>query len=594
MDAEWFEMAEIRRRKLDSSVWIPLRFIHEPISEGEYGHLGHRREFIGLATLAVPLRMRAKAADLGWTDVGIAHDHHPYVERGRYISVDVESHRDGVVGTRLVFSQRGSRAENRIWHVNQDLTIALGLKEEGDVWVAMHEGYAEVIRRVRDADGETHLIEIRAEYLKDYLCARRLALLVSSYRERRAVAEESATIIWSNGEEVTEPGARWQGSTRPIHEGGMPYGGKTAVFHAKRTDIDPATDVPTLGHPSDGNIESRQWTKEEKGRQLLTVSGAYWRTEWVEPGRASPRVRGDKVSSKVQFVVDAAGTAVLAESLKEYGGEIDAGRWLWFKPEVVGSLLSWRGAQLSFYTAQTGSVGCSPDYQVHFGINKLGLVSVYAKDIAFLPEWQQRIWAGYNVSPEGGVSHELLMSQVEADPAATLAPEEFLGPALEAVAEVGMRVCGKPILREHQKIASLRAVSHRFRSTSEDGFLALAKDVARLTADSLDAVVLQSRVKPPKGEPRWGALKSLEKVVALGIGDARARLAMGPLVGAYELRHSDAHLPPSTIAEARELLQVDSSLPYVHQGEQMLRAVVSALYAIADGLNKVADEASGS
>jgi len=35
------------------------------------------------------------------------------------------------------------------------------------------------------------------------------------------------------------------------------------------------------------------------------------------------------------------------------------------------------------------------------------------KDIAYLPEWQQRIWSAFNVSPEGGVSDELLASQCE-------------------------------------------------------------------------------------------------------------------------------------------------------------------------------------
>jgi hypothetical protein len=71
-------------------------------------------------------------------------------------------------------------------------------------------------------------------------------------------------------------------------------------------------------------------------------------------------------------------------------------------------------------------VSCSPDCGVHFGMNRLPLINAYAKDVALLPEWQQRIWAGHNVGPEGGVSEELLASQVRAQPARTQAPEEFL------------------------------------------------------------------------------------------------------------------------------------------------------------------------
>jgi hypothetical protein len=71
---------------------------------------------------------------------------------------------------------------------------------------------------------------------------------------------------------------------------------------------------------------------------------------------------------------------------------------------------------------------------VHFGINSRGLVNVYAKDIALLPDWQQKIWAGYNIGPDGKVSEELLASQAEAQPADTQAPEVFLGKGLRAYA----------------------------------------------------------------------------------------------------------------------------------------------------------------
>jgi hypothetical protein len=55
----------------------------------------------------------------------------------------------------------------------------------------------------------------------------------------------------------------------------------------------------------------------------------------------------------------------------------------------------------------------------------LGLITVYAKDLAYLPEWQQQIWAGFNISPEGGISKELYASQVKAVAPRTLAPKIF-------------------------------------------------------------------------------------------------------------------------------------------------------------------------
>jgi hypothetical protein len=129
----------------------------------------------------------------------------------------------------------------------------------------------------------------------------------------------------------------------------------------------------------------------------------------------------------VFFIVDEEGNKESKETLA------DAGKWLWFKPDVIMALAHRRGGALNWYTKDTGSVSCSPDHGVHFGINRLGLINVYAKDVALLPEWQQQIWAGHNIGPEGGVSEELLASQVRAEPADTQAPEEFLKRGIDVI-----------------------------------------------------------------------------------------------------------------------------------------------------------------
>src|SRR5215510_13695633 len=157
-----------------------------------------------------------------------------------------------------------------------------------------------------------------------------------------------------------------------------------------------------------------------------------------------------------------------------------------------------RGGSLSWYTRDTGSVGSSPDYSVHFGVNSLGLINVYAKDIALLPEWQQKVWAGYNMSPEGKVSEELLASHMKADPTNTQTPEEFLAKGLSKLNHVARAHLGIMIIRQHDQIAELIAHAHRFRATDKEVLFALAKDLARLTADSIDADALQKLVSPPQ------------------------------------------------------------------------------------------------
>ena len=574
MNQDWFEMRDIRARSLTKVVWIPLRVSHTLERVGEFGHAGFLQEFYGAGSLAVPVESKADALTLSWDSIGILHDHCGHAEDGRYVPADVfEDYQKRFTGVHLALHQRGGGDESAEWHLHQDFVTTLGLKRESDVWVRPDEDYIEVARLVRADKGGVVRLEVRALHLRDYLCARGMGLVISSYRERNEVLEDASHISWPDGHvEEKEELARWVGRKGAIHEGGREHGGSVAVFHVARTDVDPEDDVPILGSPTDDNLKSSSWTQKFSGRKLHRVSGDLWRTEWIDPAPQSPIVRGDEIPSSVSYLVDAGGTRELSGALK------DSGRWLWFKPAVIGSLITRRGASLEWYTRETGAVHLS-GHRVHFGLNSIGLVTVYAKDIAHLPDWQQRVWAAHNVSPEGKVSDELQASQVHASPADTQAPEAFLGKALAALQSSGEVALGIRILRQHEYVKELLPRLHRFRAMDRQGLFALAKDVARITADDIDAKQLQTIASPPK-ETEWGSLKSLEKVLATRIDPDKARSLLSPLVGIYELRLADAHLPTDDVKQAFKLVGIDESLPPTTQACQLLHAAVSSLYRI--------------
>ena len=217
---------------------------------------------------------------------------------------------------------------------------------------------------------------------------------------------------------------------------------------------------------------------------------------------------------------------------------------------------------------------------MHFGINAIGLVNTYAKGIALLPEWQQRVWAAHNANPEGKLSEELKASHVDALPASTHAPEAFLTEALGRLQTLAQAKLKITLRRQHDYVAELIPRIHRFRATDRKGLFALAKDLTRITADDIDETQLKAIVAPPKGEC-WGSLKSLEKVLATKIDPAEARAMLGPLVGVYKLRLADAHLPPDDVDNAMHLIGVDDASPFVVQGYQLLRAAFAAICQIA-------------
>ena len=575
MDQEWFEMKDIRRSNLSAKSWIPLREARAFERVGQSGFVEFREDWFGAGSLAVPADNRLDALTLSWEAIGIRHNHAGCVDNGRYVPADVYKDFQGrFAGVHLVLNQRGVGAERYEWHLHQDFVTTLGLTREGDKWVRPDEGYIEVARLIRASDGSAALLEARASHLRDYLCARNMGLVVSSYRERSEIIEDASHISWA-ADDVEEKGEhdRWVGRRMAIHEGGKPYGKAVYVTHMSRTDVNPEDDVPVLGLPTAANVQSSSWTRQFQGRKLYRILGELWRTEWLDPASKSPIVRGDNRPASVSFIIDAEGKRAPTDKL------VESGRWLWFRPTVVPALIERRGGSLKWYTRDTGAVACSPSDEVHFGINAIGLVNTYAKDVAQLPEWQQRVWAAHNANPEGKMSEELKASQVFAKPAATHAPEAYLTEALGRLQTLAQAKLKITLLRQHNYVAELIPHIHRFRATDRKGLFALAKDLARITADDIDITQLQKILAPSKGES-WGSLKSLEKVLATKIDPADAREKLGPLVGVYELRLADAHLPSDDVDAAMRLIGVDDSSPFVMQGYQVLRAAVAAIQQI--------------
>ena len=179
-----------------------------------------------------------------------------------------------------------------------------------------------------------------------------------------------------------------------------------------------------------------------------------------------------------------------------------------------------------------------------------------------------------------------------AEPARTITPEVRFARAIAASNEAFQSAIGTPPFRSHPQHADLLARIHRFRAHDRNGLYSLAKDVARLTADSLDAKTLQKIVPPPKGE-KWGSLKSLEKVLATKMPPDDAHTKIGPLFGAYDLRLADAHLPSEEVDAAMLTSGIDSSTHPVRQGLQLIDKCAEALEAIASAMTSLSKADAG-
>lgn len=576
MDKTWFEMKEIRKRRMSNAVWLPLRVSDRMTHEGTYGYVGYKEEFLGVGSVAFPMEYREKAKSLNWMEIGLRHSQGVWASSDYYKPAEVYQYEDKVdLGIDLVLVQTFDADVPNIWHLNQDLVFALGLLREGDEWICPDEDFCVVARLRNDGDGHPVSLEIRNEFLRDYLCARNMFLRTSLYRSRKMIVGDPAEAGSPKEEKLEKADDRFELRVTSLVEGGRFGGGSYAVFNVSRTDIDPDEDVPLPGPESDSNTDYRSWTGEDKGRQIYCISGELWRDEEIEPGEQSPRIRRDRVPTGIHYIVDAAGTRLPSEDLDDESNP----RWLWFRPEVVPALTKRRGGTLKWYTQETGGVGCSANDLTHFGLNASGLVTVYAYDIAKLPLWRQRIWAGYNVAPEGGVSKELLSAQMATKVAETKAPEEVLLEILDELDKVFYESIGATLFRSHMATADLIKSISRFRALEPGGVFALAKDLMRLVADRIDTAAIQKEITLAKGE-KPGSLKSLERYLATIITPESARRVMGALAGAYDLRVADAHLPSGELDAAFQLVRIDPNAPSLSQGFWLIASVVSSLLAI--------------
>jgi hypothetical protein len=565
VNQDWILQTKETRRTFSNATWVPLRASCDD-GQGEVRDIGFVSEVFACGSVAFPPEHREFAERLGWSDIGIGHSVQPYAyEDGHYSSIEQYQYNDKQpIGVQLVFEHPQPVVGGRLWILNPDLVVALHLIKDGNNWVRPEEDFVVVAREVLDNEGRHRLIEIKREFLIDYLAARNLSLRLSCYRQRvENVAEldGSAYANLANRQEQRD-GGRYELLIRSLND---VFGGSWASLRVWRTDVDENDDAPVMGPESNDNTDFEKSQGHRGGNEGVRVEGEFWREEWIQHQGKSVRVRGDAGQALPQFIVDTDGSRMPSADLDNE----DIGRWLWFRSSVVSELLNHRGFSLKWYTADTGGIRSTSGCVTHFGVNSSDLITVYAYDVARLASWEQQIWAAHNVVPDGKVSNELLAAQVKAQPAATHAVEDLLFRSMRML-EAGFRRAYKVGLYTHEidDAVVMQQVS-RFASKDQASLLRLAKELVRIFSDRLDVRELR-KLSTHAEKKKLGSNKLLQDVLAQKVGVDRARFVFGAIAGAYDMRVADAHPTSSDIEDAFRLVGIDASSSFLRQGEQLV------------------------
>ncbi|HGF3774364.1 TPA: hypothetical protein ACF37B_003245 [Vibrio parahaemolyticus] len=576
MNQDWILQKKETRRTFSKSTWVTLRAsINE--EKGDCKHTGYVAEYFGCGSVAFPPEHRKLAEEVSWGDIGIGHIPQPYAyDDGYYSTIEQYERNDKEpIGVHLVFEYPQPVVGGALWVLNPDLVVALRLIKEGDHWVRPEENFVVVARELLDDKGKQRLIEIKREFLLDYLAARNLALKLSYYRQRveNVLTLENTDYAALESYQEEREGGRYELLIRNLND---IYGGSWASFRTWRTDIDEDEDAPVMGPETNENTDYEKSRGNKSGYDGVRIEGKFWRDEWIDHQDISKRIRGDKDTNLPQFIVETDSTRLASSELNNE----DVGRWLWFRSSIVNELLGLRGFSLEWYTAETGSIHSTSGYRTHFGVNSADFITVYAYDIARLPSWEQHLWAAHNVVPEGKVSSELLDSQVRAQPASTYAVEDLFFEVMSML-ENGFSQELNVSLFSHdiERIEVLKKIS-RFESKDQASLLRLAKEIVRIFSDRLNVKELRA-LSTHANKDKLGSNKLLQDILSQKVGDDTARKVFGPIIGAYDMRVGDAHPTSSKIGEALELAGIDSETSFLKQGQQLISNVGQSIWWIS-------------
>lgn len=575
MNQEWILQKRETHRLFSKSTWVPLRASCND-EQGEYQNIGYFREYFGCGSVAFPPEHRELAEGLSWGAIGNSCNIQPQAYNDGYYSPieQYELINKKPIGVHLVFEYSQPVLGKKLWILNPDLVIALRLINEGSNWVRPEENFTVVAREVLDEKGNHQLIEIKREFLLDYLAARNLSLRLSYYRQRAenvASLEGSEYVNLEDKQEERDNG-RFELRVRSLND---VFGGGWASVRTWRTDVDEDEDAPIMGPENDDNTSYESSQGHLSGFEGVSVMSEFWRDEWIEHQGKSLRVRGDTDTNLPQFIVETDGTRMASANLNNE----DISRWLWFRPSVVNQLLELRGFSIKWYTAETGGIYSTSGHITDFGINSSDLVTVYAYDIARLKTWEQLIWAAHNIVPDGKVSNELFAAQVRTQPASTQAVENLLFEAIE-ILEAGFR-------QEFQTSLFSRAIDHetaiksisRFASKDQTSLLRLAKELIRVFSDRLNIPKLRE-LSTHSDKNKLGSNKLLEDILSQRVGAEKARSVFGPIVGVYNMRLGDAHPTSSKISDALKLAGIDENKSFLKQGEQLISNFGQSIWLI--------------
>ena len=523
---DWLLMRDIIEEDLSNKTWITLLSYIPTKNRIILGYEGYQREYDCIKSIIVKNSMLKKVESLQLTKIWLSGNHQPSAYKKSYTTLQEFSDYHSKIKGQFIVHQREHPFTSEIEiSISEDLIYALDLYKKGRCYYNPHEDDDKAIEIYDNLPNNGYWVRIKKEYILDYLSARNMSLLIDRYFERQY--DTSVSYFDEDINELKNLMSFNLRNNRILTNGNVP-GSSTMIMKAAYKDVDLQKDIPEYALGENVEVETKEIKHEGEG--INHFFAEFRRLFILKNNNISVRIRRDEVKQSNKFYVDNTNKKVISEEL------LTKIQFLWFKPEIIKLLLESKYCHLIWHTKETGSVG-NIESSIWFGVNSIGLINIFAKDIVELPEYYQNKWVAFNCPPNGGVSKELLMAQIQADPAGTKAAEKLFNIATKEFEQTLEAKFGEDIFTDHADFLFAERLINRFQAISKEDCFTLCKNINRYITERLNKEILKKHT--PEMNNTVGTLKRLEKLL-MNKNENGSKI-ISPLFVVYDMRIVDSH-----------------------------------------------------
>lgn len=363
----------------------------------------------------------------------------------------------------------------------------------------------------------TPKVRVHRDYLRDYLAARGMGLLVSIVADRFANINNNCKLNLKRMENKLIDDYTWL--TIIIHE---PDPGKN--FHLVRSILR-------------RNIVIEPYEKPKIERSPWPYYGDLLNTD-----------------ENPKFIIN-------SEGYKAQLTDNQCPLYLYFKPEVLLKYLRTPGYGVFFHMRNWGVVSFpSEGNSIDVGVNSKGLVNAFAPDIAKRNTAEQAYWASYSSIPSGEICEELFQTRMQCNPPHSPGVIDLI---LEVRNDLDQAFQEKFFCKAYDEFdpeylqkckISVGPITNDFTEIFE-----LAKILYKWLIESISIESLRRSIngKIDYGQ-EWKQIKLFEEILKINeIDELSAKSFTNCLRGLNELRIADAHISSTKLEKAFTLLGIN-------------------------------------